>query len=121
MKDIELIIKSLRDSDLYIEHIFMRGGCYKFHLFLKSIFPSLKPYIHQDKDHIVSYYDGHFYDIRGRIESKFECLYSPLTTDDVSLVSKWSFSRNYVLQLGECPICEEPLICESDSQLKLSL
>ena len=54
MSKVQKIIKSLNDSDVYIEHIFMRGGCYKLFLFLQTIYPEAEPYIHQDKDHVVT-------------------------------------------------------------------
>lgn len=107
---VERVIRSLRNSDVYIEHIFMKGGCYRFFLFLKTIYPNAEPYIHQDKDHIVTKLFGHFFDIRGIIESKFEPLYSPLLDDDLKMVESWRFSKNQVLQLCECPHCEEPII-----------
>lgn len=103
-------IKSLRDSDVYIEHIFLMGGCYKFFLFLKTIYPNAEPYIHQDKDHIVTKLFGHLFDIRGIIESKFEPLYTPLSNEALDMVESWSFSRNHALQLCECPHCGEPII-----------
>lgn len=107
---VQKIIKSLNDSDVYIEHIFLRGGCYRLFLFLKTIYPNAEPYIHQDKDHIVTKLFGHLFDIRGIIESEFECLYTPLSNEDLDMVESWSFSRNQVLQLCECPHCEEPII-----------
>ncbi|MDH6308023.1 hypothetical protein M2451_002542 [Dysgonomonas sp. PFB1-18] len=110
INQIEHIITTLRDSDVYIEHIFMRGGCYKFHLFLKSIYPDAKPYIHQDKDHIATKIHNRLFDIRGSIEPKFEELYSPLKNDDVDMVRSWSFSRNQLLQICECSFCGEPII-----------
>lgn len=104
------IIDSIRNSDAYIEHIYMRGGCYQFYIILKSIYPESLPYIHQDKDHVATKLFGNLYDIRGEIESKFECLYRPLATEDIPLVEAWNFSRQNVLQLQECPFCDEPLI-----------
>lgn len=107
---VQKIIKSLNESDVYIEHIFMRGGCYKLFLFLQTIYPEAQPYIHQDKDHVVTKLFGRLFDIRGIIETKFESLYSPMDSDDVKMANSWSFSRNQVLQLCECPQCGEPII-----------
>lgn len=112
INDLCLIIQSIRESDYYIEHIYMRGGCYKFYLILKSIYPDAEPFIHQDKDHIVTKLSGKLFDIRGIIEDKFECLYSPLYEKDVETVKTWSFSRTQALQLRECPNCGEPIIYE---------
>ena len=107
---VQKIIKSLNESDVYIEHIFMRGGCYKLFLFLQTIYPEAEPYIHQDKDHVATKLFGRLFDIRGIIETKFELLYSPMDSDDVKIANSWSFSRNQVLQLCECPQCGEPII-----------
>ena len=107
---VQRIIKSLNESDVYIEHIFMRGGCYKLFLFLQTIYPEAEPYIHQDKDHVATKLFGRLFDIRGIIETKFELLYSPMDSDDVKMANSWSFSRNQVLQLCECPQCGEPII-----------
>lgn len=107
---VQRIIKSLNESDVYIEHIFMRGGCYKLFLFLQTIYPEAEPYIHQNKDHVVTKLFGRLFDIRGIIETKFESLYSPMDSDDVEMANSWSFSRNQVLQLCECPQCGEPIV-----------
>ena len=104
-----LLIDSLRNSDLYIKDIFMQGGCYQFHLFLKAIYPEAKPLIHQEKDHVVSLIFGKLFDIRGIIEDKFECLYSPLTEKESIMCQSWSFHKNNLLQICECPNCDEPI------------
>jgi len=104
-----VLIDSLRNSDEYIRHIFMEGSCYKFFLFLKAIYPFAEPYIHQDKDHIVAKIYGKLFDIRGIIEDKFECLYSPLNEIDLKMCESWSFHKNNLLQLCECPACDEPI------------
>jgi len=88
----------------------MRGGCYQFHLILKSIFPSVLPFIHQQKDHVVSLISGKLFDIRGIIDDKFECLYSPLISEnDLKMCQSWSFHKNNLLQICECPNCDEPI------------
>ena len=38
-------IDALRQTDKYIEMIYMNGACYQFHLLLKTFFPESKPYI----------------------------------------------------------------------------
>ena len=104
------LINELRETDRYIQSIFMRGGCYKFHLFLKVIFPKSKPYIHIDKDHIVTKIDNELYDIKGKIEPKFKELYSKLTNEDLKLVESWDFQKNNLLLLTECEFCGEPIV-----------
>jgi hypothetical protein len=103
-----LLVNSLRKTDRYIENIFMQGGCYQFHLFLKNIFPDAIPFIHKDKDHIVSKIGNNLFDITGIIEIENE--YSPLKKSEFEMVEKWSFSRNKMIQISECSFCEEPIV-----------
>lgn len=102
------IINSLRESDRYIESIFMMGGCYQFHLFLKNIFPESTPFIHQNKDHITTKIGNNLYDIKGIVENEIE--YSPLKKSELKMVKNWNFGKRHFLQIGECPFCEEPLV-----------
>ncbi len=51
MMDIETFIDELRNTDLYIRHIYTEGGCYKFHILLSKLFRGSKPYISQRKNH----------------------------------------------------------------------
>lgn len=104
--DIENVIKTLRESDPYIETIFTQGGCYAFHLFLKSLYPHAKPMLSEDKEHVVSLIHGDYYDITGRVNE----FYDPMTQEEIQVAETWSFSRTQFLSLGECPNCEEPLL-----------
>ena|SRR6185312_5811070 len=104
-----VLINALRKADFYIECLFMQGSCYKFHLFLKTLYPHAVPYLHKDRDHVVSKINGRLYDIEGAIKKKYECLYSPLEEEDLTMVKRWSFSNNNLIKLSECPNCEEPL------------
>ena len=108
MKKVEDILKKLRESDVYIQHIYMLGGCYQLYLILKAIFPDhATPYISKNKDHIVTKIYGHFYDITGKVDGSD---YFLLDESDVEMVEKWSFYKRNVLQLTECPHCGEPII-----------
>lgn len=112
IKPIELIT-ALRESDFYIECIFMQGSCFKFHLFLKSIYPESEPYMSDKKDHVISRIGSEFYDITGMLSLKNKGeRYFAFTESDYELASKWSFSNKCMIQLGECPQCDEPLIFE---------
>lgn len=102
------LIAELRKSDKYIESIFMHSGCYKFHLFMKAIFPNSKPYLHQNRDHVATEIDGILYDIKGEI--KFNKLYKPLKQEDLKMVKGWSFHKNNLLKLIDCPSCCEPIV-----------
>lgn len=104
------LINALRKTDNNIETIFMRGGCYQFHLFLKSLHSESLPYIHQDLDHVITRIGGRFYDIKGELNANFIELYSPLKETHLELVQNWSFSKTRMLSVAECPVCEEPIV-----------
>ena len=110
--EILTVINSLRESDEYIKTIFLEGGCYKFHLFLKALFPECKVMINKEMDHVITEYKGKYYDIQGELdvidfeESDFKYIHN----DDLDIVEGWSFSGNKVLSLGECQYCEEPIL-----------
>lgn len=106
------IIEPLRESDDYIQTIYMSGGCFQFHVFLRSLFPGAKPYMHKNKDHVVSLIGNKMYDIRGEIHEAAEVMYSPFTAEDFETVSNWSFAGHNLLLLGECKYCEEPITIE---------
>jgi hypothetical protein len=101
-------IDELRNSDGYIHHIYTKGGCYRFHILLSKMFKNCTPYISGTNDHIITRYRGRFYDVYGIVD----CLdgYRKLSVDDIPIVEKWSFRKNNLLVLDECPNCEEPLL-----------
>jgi len=105
--DILKIINALRETDRAIEIIYMHGSCYRFHLFLKKLFPQAMPFISNDKDHIITEINGQFFDITGEVKSDG---YRPLELDEISMVLNWSFSKSRLLSLGECPSCDEPIL-----------
>ena len=104
--DIEKTIRALRDSDPYIKTIFTQGGCYKFHLFLKAIYPKAIPVINAKKDHVGSLIHGDLYDINGRVNWD----YMTMRPSDYEECKTWSFSRSQMLLLCECPNCDEPIV-----------
>ena len=108
--EIEKIIEALRGGDRYIESIFTQGGCYKFHLFLKSIYHDADPYISIDRQHVVTAVHDEFYDINGMVSADEYDNYYPMTDNDISEAKEWSFSRSHILSLGECEHCEEPIL-----------
>jgi hypothetical protein len=105
---IEEFIQELRNSDEYIHHIYSKGGCYKFHLLLSKMYRNCIPYINQEMNHVITKYKGKYYDIYGPLD----CIdgYRELTDIDKPMVEKWSFHKNNLLLLHECPNCDEPLI-----------
>ena len=100
-------INALRQTDRYIEMIYMNGACYQFHLLLKTFFPESKPYISKEKDHVITKYAGRYYDITGEVSGNW---YTPMTESEIDMASGWSFHRTKVIQIGECPHCEEPIV-----------
>lgn len=103
--NIDSFITNLRKSDKYIEIIYMNGGCYQFHLLLKSLF-DCKAYITADKSHIVSKYNNKYYDIKGEFTEEIP---TKLTEKEKSIAEKWSFHKHCKLKITDCPFCEEPL------------
>ena len=100
------LITALRDSDPYIKTIYTEGSCYKFHIFLKQIWPTAVPVFNQTADHVASLIDGLVYDIDGCNNGD----YRAMSVKELAIVEKWSFAGNSFLQVGECPACEEPII-----------
>ena len=130
-------IDSLRETDNYIKDIYLNGGCYQFSKLLCKMYRSAKTLIYispcisdknnididklerlkQPKDiaHAVTLFDGKMYDINGEFESDRN--YHVPTKKELEEVEKWSFSRNYLIKLGECPNCETPFFFSSKNQI----
>lgn len=104
-----IIINALRKSDSYIVHIFKEGSCYRFYEFLTVIYPDAFPYINQKEDHVVTKINGRLYDITGMISKKEEANYSPINYAQMKKAKKWSFAKHMLIQITECPFCEEPI------------
>lgn len=98
-------IENLRKTDPYIKTIFMNGGCYKFAVFLKTIWSDSQFVINTDKDHVGLLIEGVVYDINGVADWSF----THMTKDDLEMAEKWSFAKKMMLQIGECSFCEEPI------------
>lgn len=104
------IIKAIRESDPLVEHIYTQGGCYQFHLILKSIHPEAKP-MRVDKDngvHIVTQIDEHLYDIKGKVLKPVR----EMTDDQIREAEQYQFSKMYYATVGECEHCAEPIRVE---------
>lgn len=104
-----IIIGALRKTDSYIVNIFKEGSCYKFYEFLKVIFPQAIPYINNQENHIATKINGNLYDIMGKISKKEQSEYYPLKECQLKMVKRWSFGKNMLIQITECPFCEEPI------------
>jgi len=101
------IIKSLHETDKYIEMIFTQGGCYRFYVFLKKIFPDATPYISKEKDHIITLIGGSFYDATGMVDN---LEFTPLTEAEEEVCKGWSFCNRKAIQISECGFCGEPIV-----------
>lgn len=108
--NIEEFIKELRSTDEYIRTIYLNGGCYKFYILLSKMYKNIIPYISNENDHIISRYKDRYYDIDGEVKNIKG--YRELNESDIDMVEKWSFRKNNVLVLKECPYCDEPLLID---------
>lgn len=86
-------ISMFKNADKRAEHIFTHGGCYRFHLLLRSIFPEAVPYMNSSRDHVVSKIGDRFYDIRGRVPSKHEDDYHIMDDIEIRVASKWGHNK----------------------------
>lgn len=68
MVDVNLFIKTIRESFQSSTAVYTCGCCYQFYEILKVVFPEAEPYY--DGNHVWTKIDGKFYDIKG--ECKFE-------------------------------------------------
>ena len=105
--NISTFIEELRNTDLYIQHIYSQGGCYKFHVLLSKMYKNCTPYISQHKNHIITRYKNKYYDIYGEVDNLDG--YTLLTIEEKLMVERWSFHKNNLLQLTECLYCNEPI------------
>ncbi|MEG6522044.1 hypothetical protein [Desulfotomaculum sp. 1211_IL3151] len=87
--------------------IFTQGGCYRFHLIIKTVFPGAKPYkvaycrnpnnlTKTDflPKHIISNIGDRYYDINGEFKLEKQKSYNILaamTEADIKLAEKFSF------------------------------
>jgi len=100
------IITALRETEPYIETIYTKGGCYKFHLFLKQLWPEALPVKNSDFDHIGTLTNGKCYDINGLVDWHWYAM----SVEEIEEAKAWCFTDHNMLLIGECPVCEEPLV-----------
>lgn len=102
-------LKSLKESDFFIEYIYTNGGCYQLYKILKTIFFDAEPYIILSKTHVVTKIGDKFYDINGEYINNDNADILPMNEDLQKEAEEWSFANNNDLYFGECPYCEEPV------------
>jgi hypothetical protein len=101
-----VLVDAMRESDPYIRTIYTEGGCYRLHLLLKTMWPEARPVINAQRSHVGSLIGGAVYDIDGIVQWS----YRGMDSDDIKLAEAWGFAKNSMLQIGECPFCEEPIL-----------
>lgn len=105
VSDMLSFLSALRNTDHYIEMIYLNGACYQLHILLKEYF-NCEPLINPEKNHVVTKFKDKFFDITGEVKGE----YLPMSNEDVEKAKQWSFHRNKMIQICECPFCEEPIV-----------
>ena len=105
--DINDFITRLRTSDVYIKFIYTEGGCYKFAKLLVDMYGG-EVMVNKDFNHAVAYIDGKMWDING--EAKNQDDYAHPNDKLLETMKAWSFHRQNMLKLTECPACDEPIV-----------
>ena len=105
----ETLITALNQSDPSLPVVFMYGSCYKFHLFLKKLYPSAVPLINEKKDHVITQISGQYFDISGVVDPDG---FTPISEESLTLVQGWSFHKYMLMSLGDCPSCDEPILTD---------
>ena len=106
-------INLLKNSDDYIEKVYIGRGCYQFFKILKAIYPSSKAYKakinSKDKihNHIITLIDNNFYDITGIVNDVYINV-KPLRNKDITRFEEWHFSNTDSLT-ERCPKCGEDI------------
>ena len=103
--DMLQFLSSLRQTDRYIEMIYMNGACYQLYLLLKK-YVDCEPMINKEKNHVATKFKGKLFDITGEVKGE----YLPMNGKDIETASKWSFHRTKMIQISECQVCEEPIL-----------
>lgn len=111
---VEEFLKTLKDSDFFIEFIFTRGSCYQLYKILKVLFPESLPYY--NGEHVITLIDGQYYDING-IRDDYKSFHL-MSEQEMIEAEKWSFAKNNDLYYGECPVCEEPIRIDRSKLIK---
>ncbi len=59
------LIDAIRKSYVHAETVYTMGGCYQFHLILKTVFLDAVAWYSPSKAHVLTMIDGTLYDING--------------------------------------------------------
>ena len=88
-KEVLKLITAIRESFDDSVKVYTQGGCFRFYLILKSVFPDAAAYY--DMDHIITKIGDKYYDINGEYTDLKN--YLPLTDYPNSLkqAHKWKY------------------------------
>lgn len=62
------LIRSIRESFPQAAHVYTHGGCYRFFLILKQVYPEADAYY--DSNHVITRIGDRYYDITGEVQPK---------------------------------------------------
>jgi hypothetical protein len=97
--NIEIFIKSIRESFGASIAVYTQGNCYQFYEILKTVYPDAIAY--EDGNHVWTKIDDDFYDIRGK-NSNIKKENLTLVSDNDRIfslsVNKWSDERRIELK-----------------------
>lgn len=109
MINILRFIDALRETDAYIKEIYRWGGCYRFHLLLKELYPEAEGYVrYTHGGHVITKIRDNFYDINGLVTDLAD--YQPIKKQDEDHLQHWSFSGYNYIKIRDCPHCGEDII-----------
>lgn len=101
-------IEAINDTDSVIAEVYKNGACYRFALLLEKMYPHGYIVVDYNRSHAAYLHGDGVYDIDGKQPNSIEWqIINELQRPEFE---RWSFSRNRVLAVGECPHCEEPII-----------
>ena len=103
------IIDGLRETDPAIAAIFTNGGCYQFAKYLQSLYPQGELITNWNFDHVRFLIGGVAYDIEGMPYHEHHN-WHVMTEHEMTQAEEWSFSKQRMIKIGECPVCDEPLL-----------
>lgn len=84
MKSPEEIISAIRNSFKGAETVYLRGGCHRFWVILRSIFDNAEPFYSKKEGHFITKIGDRFYDITGDVTQKYDLSsYHPLTDENI--------------------------------------
>ena len=80
------LISAVRDSRPDSVEAYTRGGCFRFFLILRAVWPEAEAWY--DGDHVVTRIGGRYYDIRGDVTRKVKDAY-PLVQERRLFCGAW--------------------------------